>query len=264
MGSIVFTTLIAACRKDTFDTSADPRHSDADYLAWGNAGQRQMAIYKPDVSVSNRAERLSGGTLQAVPADAIGFARLVRNMGLDGHTPGKVIECEDLDAFSRKNPYWHMADPAAEVRYYFFKTDDPKHFYVYPPQPATGAGHVEGIFYTAPAAMANVNAVLSVDDIYSGPLQDYLMFRIYDADSAVSPYADAAAVKHWNAFVQALGRLDLTKQTDSPKTEVQKEASQQWGSLNSLILPKPGSSMWAESRPMPQQSTSRPATASRF
>lgn len=217
MGTILLSALIAQARSVTMDEGEVPRHSNDDYLALANAGQRQMAIYKPDVAVTNAARQLASGTKQSVASAATAFIKLTRNMGTDGQTPGRTILYEDMERFSRHNPHWHMADAGAEVRFYLFDVKDPKVFYVYPPQPAANQGWVEEVDAVAPTDITSAGHAIGVDDIYSNALVDYMLFRIFEIESSINPYAAAKELAHWNLFVTALGRLDLLKVQSSPK-----------------------------------------------
>lgn len=225
MGTILASVLIEEIRRLSFDQGTSPRRSDDDLLAILCSGQRQAAIFKPDISVDNDTMQLASGTKQAVPDSCIQLISLVRNMGTDGETPGRIILIEDLDKFSIKNPYWHAADTSSEVRFYFFNNKDPKHFYNYPPQPTTGRGYVEGIFAVPPTDIADVDHAINIDDIYSTALVDWSMYRINEQDAQISPYARANAIKNWNMFVQALGRMDLTRQQDSPAKDKEDQSN---------------------------------------
>jgi hypothetical protein len=218
MGTILLSQLVQEARGATLDLGETPRHDDPRYLGLGNAGQRQMAIYKPDVSVANEAVQLAAGTKQQIPSGGTVFIKLTRNMGTDGQTPGRTIAFEsDMERFSRRNPYWHAADTSSEVRFYLFDPKDPRRFYTYPPQPQSSTGWAEMIYGTPPADIAAIGDPISVDDIYANALLDYMLYRIFKIEATINPYAPAKSTDHWNMFVTALGRMDLVKQTNSPK-----------------------------------------------
>jgi hypothetical protein len=222
MGTILASTLIAEARNATFDTVATYRWSDAAHLAILNAGQRQAAIYKPDISVNNAAVQLVAGTKQSIPSGATALIKLTRNMGTDGSTPGRTISVEDFELFSQHNPYWHMHDASAEVRYLLFDKKDPARFYVYPPQPSSNQGYVEQVYAVPPTDIASVGAAINLDDVYYNALLDYDIYRISQNEANINPFAPARELKHWNLFVTALGRLDLLRDTRTPKKDEEK------------------------------------------
>lgn len=216
MGTILLSSLIGQARPVAMDDGAVLRHGDEKFLAWANAGQRQAAIYKPDVCVANAALQLVPGTKQAIGAGGTVFVRLSHNMGSDGLVPGRAIVFKDFDRFSEANPYWHAADPSAEVRYCLFDARDPKVFYVYPPQPAAGCGWAQQVYGKAPDDIASVNDPIMIDDINANVLVDYMLFRLFKEDATINPFAPAKSQDHWNMFVSALGRMDLVEKQNGP------------------------------------------------
>jgi hypothetical protein len=217
MGTILASELIAAVRDPIFDKNpASQRWSDLELLALLNAGQRQAAIFKPDVSVKNAVVQLVAGPLQAIPADGTAFVRLTCNMG-GGATPGRAIQYEDFDGFSKRNPFWQTSDPSPVVRYYLYIKEDPRNFYIYPPQPSSGMGYVREVYGSAAVPVSDPDSPINIDDVYSDALVDYMAYAVSEVEEYVNPYAAARSVKHWNKFVSALGRMDLLKKELMPK-----------------------------------------------
>lgn len=170
-------------------------------LGWLNDGQREVQIYKPNSYVKNVAVKLTAGTKQELPADGIQLIDIVRNMGTDGQTPGnavRITERESLDANVRN---WHTATPATSVKHYTYSPLDPKHFYVYPPQPPTNQGYVEMIYGALPPACVQ-NGVINVDDIYQNVLIDYILYRAFSKDSEVADSNRAA--RYQASYLNAL------------------------------------------------------------
>lgn len=154
----------------------------SELLGWLNDGQREIVKYRPDASVIHRNVVLVAGTLQAIPATDLRLIRFVRNMGVGGAAPGRSIRFMKRDELDIQNPNWHFDPASAAVTRGIFDRDDPKVFYVYPPQPAAGQGTIEIITSTPPTDCtingvngANVDSVISIDDIYANDLYNYIM-----------------------------------------------------------------------------------------
>lgn len=222
MGTILVSEIIAKARAATFDEGVTPRHSDLVHLGFLDTAQRQAVLLSPDANVRNEPFQLAAGTLQSVPAWAVHPGRLICNMGADGTTAGRAIFYEDLDKFTAKNPFWHASDAHIEVRWWMQDKRDPDHFYVFPPQPAS-PGWVRGAFPAAPERLGGVDAPIGLADTFEDVLLDYDLYRLYDIEAAINPFARVKSDRHWNLFVTALGRLDLIKRAQEPRTVEEKE-----------------------------------------
>lgn len=227
MGTVLASAIFTEVSGVLFDTSA-VHWTDAEKLRYLNAGQRQLAIFKPDAYVINDEYKLVAGTLQSVPdgsasftnaaaatlVEGIQFIKLVRNMGITGLVAGNAIPIVDMAVMDAMNPGWHTETAAATVQNYMFDERDPKHFYVYPAN--TGTGYVESVYSGKPADLTATTDAIVVSDIYRQALTDYVLYRCYGKDAALSPYNAERAVFHWNLFVEEIGRMDLIKKYISP------------------------------------------------
>ncbi len=234
MGTIYASAIFTEVDRILLDTGKD-RWPDDEKLLYLNAGQRQAVIFKPDAHVVNDVYKLVAGTKQSIPdgtasfqnasaatlAECVALVKLVRNMGTAGATAGAVIMPIGADLLDAYNPDWHSATAAAVVQNYIYDEKDPRHFYVTPPQPGSSQGYVEAIFSAVPAdivaaAGPSYAVAITLSDIYRDILLNYVLYRCYAKDAALSPYNAQRAADFWNLFVQGLGRLDLVKQEVSP------------------------------------------------
>lgn len=200
MGTITTASIIAKAGKLLQDTTG-VRWDSTELLGWLNSGQREMLIYKPNANVKAQAVKLAAGTRQELPSDAVQLIDVTRNMGTDGVTPGRAIRQTERETLDATRPTWHSDTPSAVVKHFIFNQLDPKAFYSYPPQPATGQGYVEMVYGAVPVD-ATANGAITVDDIYETILLDYMLYRAFSKDSE---YADQPkADKHFNVFVAAL------------------------------------------------------------
>jgi hypothetical protein len=154
----------------------------AELLEWLNMGRRQIAIAKPDVFVRNESIQFVAGTKQTIPAAGNIFVKLPRNMGANGTTPGPAIRPIPLNVLDEQMPNWHGATPSTTAQHYGYDERDPRHFYIYPPQPATGMGYAE-IVYSATPDPIGQNDPIGLPDLYDGALFNFVLAMAYAKDS---------------------------------------------------------------------------------
>lgn len=190
------------------------RWPEAELLGWLNDGQREIVLLKPSACVHHGPIQMTPGTKQTIPADGVALIGVRRNMGAAGTTPGRVVTLVDRRIMDDQVPDWHMDQDAAEAVHYLYDPDDPKHFYLWPPQPAE-AHHMDVVYAKSPANVA-LGEVISVDDIYASALVDYVVYRAFskDIDYAAN---DGRAATHYQSFARALGVKVQNEQTVRPK-----------------------------------------------
>ncbi len=212
MGTINSNTIISKAGKVLSDVTG-VRWDSAELLGWLNSGQREISIFKPNSNVKASVVQLVKGTRQSLPADAMQLIDVVRNMGTDGLVPGRSIRQTDRETLDSALPTWHAAKPSAVVKNYIFNPLDPKNYYIYPPQPATGQGFVELVHGAIPVDVV-ANGVIAIDDIYETVLLDYMLYRAFSKDSE---YADQSkSDKYFGAFSNAMGTKSKIEAGISP------------------------------------------------
>lgn len=181
MGTILASAILA----DASEILQDPsniRWTVPKLLSWLNAGQREIVLLRPNANAVNAVIELVAGTKQSLPADGVLFLDVLRNMGVDGATPGRVprfIARADIDA---ENPDWHLDTASAKVQHFIYDDRDQTHFYVYPKQPATEQGHLEILYSATPADIATQNDPITLNDIYANALMNYVVYRALEKD----------------------------------------------------------------------------------
>jgi len=201
MGTIAVTTLFGTVRQVLQDADG-VRWTDLELLSYLNEGQRAILTFKPNAYVRSDVVKLGTGTRQNLPADGVQLIDIPRNMGTSGATPGRAIRIVKRELLDAKVPRWHAADPVAEAKHYMYSPLQPKHFLVYPPQPATLQGYVE-IVYGALPPDTTLNGAITVDDIYEAALIDYVLHRSFAKDTEFAADQSRSA-QHFQAFVYAL------------------------------------------------------------
>jgi hypothetical protein len=196
MGTIVSNTIIDKAQTVLQDASG-VRWSDAELLSWLNDGQRNIALYKPNAYVRNVPFLCAPGTRQSLPADCVQLFSVPRNLGATGVNPGRAIRPVEHDTLDARVPNWHAITPTVDVQHFTYSVLTPKTFFVYPPN--TGTGYVE-LSYGAEPPDTTLNAAISVDNIYSTALIDYVLYRAFSKDTE---FADSARASTGRAQAEA-------------------------------------------------------------
>jgi hypothetical protein len=193
---------------ETLQDTTSIRWPVAELVRYLNDGQREIIVHRPDAMVTNASLALTAGTKQSLPANGAKLIDVVRNSAGNKRAI-RMCAREILDA---QSPGWHNLSGVNEIVHFMFDPRDPKVFYVYPPAAASGAA--VDLVYSAlptdiaePAAGTDFGAVtgnISVPDIYSNALQDYVLYRAYTKDSQYAGN-EARAQARYAAFANALG-----------------------------------------------------------
>lgn len=182
------------------------RWPQLELLDWLNDAQREIALHKPNVYVKNINVTLVAGTKQSIPVDGNSLISVPRNIG------GNAIRITSREVLDAQIPDWHLASKASvKVVHYCYSDADPKNFYVYPPSP--GGNSVE-IIYSASPVNAALAGTISVDDIYSSALVDYMAYRAYSKDTEYAANSQNAS-NHYQIFISAIkGKYSAELATD--------------------------------------------------
>jgi len=193
---------------ETLQDTTSIRWPVAELVRYLNDGQREIIVHRPDAMVTNASLTLTAGTKQSLPSNGAKLIDVVRNSA-GSKRAIRMCAREILDA---QSPGWHNLSGVTEIVHFMFDPRDPKVFYVYPP--AQSAGASVDLVYSAlptdiaePAAGTDYSAVagfISVPDIYSNALQDYVLYRAYTKDSQYAGN-EARAQARYAAFANALG-----------------------------------------------------------
>ena len=219
MGTVLASKIAADAAKLLFDLGYN-RHFETDHLNYINIGQRQAVLLKPDISVSNTSVIMVEGTLQTISSTGISLVKLTRNMGTDGVTPGEAIRPISLEDLDMLEDDWYTASASATIKRYVFDPRDPKHFYVYPPQPATGFGYAEQVEVIIPTDIAAIGNAITLDDIYESILFHYDLYMCYSIDAKQSEYANQKATFHYGMFAQLLMGKEVAETRTEPKLNI--------------------------------------------
>jgi hypothetical protein len=198
---------------DILQDSTSVRWPIEELIRYLNDAQREVALYRPDAMVTNYTYTCVLGSKQVISASPISGSKLidvVRNNTTSSKRSVRMVNREILDA---QHPEWHEMTASAEVKHFMYDPRDPTVFYVYPP--ASTAAKLDIVYSKYPTEIADGNGTyktwdempsteISVPDIYSNVIQDYVLYRAYSKDSEYAGNAQRAQA-HYGAFANALG-----------------------------------------------------------
>lgn len=196
--------------KDRNDDGA--RWTDAELIRWIN--DSRMAILTRDPSMCSKVANftLVGGTYQTIPADGVQLLDIIRNMGIDGLTPGRAIRRTDRQAIDDYDLYWHAATPSAEISQFTYDDRTAKVFFVLPP--AVAGTKILGSYAAIPAEITALVDSLDLDLEGMDAVVNYVCYRAKSKDSEYANAAEAAAF--YGAFNDALGVTRQGQAATSP------------------------------------------------
>lgn len=204
----------------------------AELCGWLNDGLKAIVIQKPSASAVNVSLPLVRGTLQTIPDGYVSILRPVRNVRAErsDRQPRKTISVVSDEQLSNLNPAWHdeySVRYMQQVKHFVFDEANPRAFYVYPGNDGTGA--IEAVLCAEPKLIQPKDGVnptdlaayeveVPIEDIYSGVLLDYVLYRARSKDAQESGNATRAAL-HYQQFANALGIKINVEANTSPNAK---------------------------------------------
>lgn len=185
---------------------------------WINDAYREIVTLKPEANAVPATVSLAAGVRQNLahagsinlPA-AIRILDVVRNMATTSLK--RAVALIDRKVMDEMIPDWSAATASVDIGHWMFDPATPKEFLVYPPAPTSPAAQVEIVYSIIPTqhALSEANldptgadtTVISLDDIYSNTILDYVLYRAFlkDFEAGVSQ----KAITHQAAFANSLG-----------------------------------------------------------
>lgn len=200
MPVILASTIIDNAARQLFDID-NIKWSRSELLSYLNDGQRAIVSIVPEATGTTQNISLTAGTKQSIPTDGWMLLEATRNMGLDGNTPGRAVKLADRAILDETNPSWYSTATSTTQTIYMYNVRDRMNFYVYPPSP--GTNKLEIIYSKIPADVTEAT-VISIADVYSPALLDYILFRAYSKNAEFVDQQKAPG--HLQAFMAVLGR----------------------------------------------------------
>ena len=208
------------------------RWSEANLLDWLNEGQKAAVRLAPEAYTVTAFVQLATGVRQnltslastatlEVPLRLIDVTRNVTDAtGLPALRAIRLANRRSLDQY---NPDWPTDTAAAVVQHYMFDSRNPREFFVYPAQPASGQGFVEIVYSAEPADLSATSDPIVLDDGYASALVDYIVHRALSTDAEYGANPQRVA-QHFNQFMGAVmqkTQADLTVEPVPSTTSVE-------------------------------------------
>jgi hypothetical protein len=186
--------LVSRARVVLHDPSGGtPRWTDAEFVLWVNDACKYVATQRPDAAVVNAELTMIAGFRQSIASMAIPGVRLLDV--LFEVTTGRDVELVDRRTLGAHRPAWRN-DASGVVENYLYDNRDPTNFEVWPP--AVNGAKVRVLYTRVPVQLANTGELASVDltinDLYSDALLNYVLFRCYAKDADATHNAELAAL----------------------------------------------------------------------
>lgn len=204
MALVAVNTVLAQAATQLLDAN-NVRWEQAELLDWFNQGQIEIVGFKPTAYVVTASEPLVEGPKQTIPSVATLLVAIIRNMGLNGTTSGSTIGLVPKQLLDDFTPNWTMATASAVVKHYTYDPNNPKVFYVYPPQPnGVGTqGYVEMQYVSTPTT-ASLGGNGSLSREYEPALLNYILYRAFSKDAEFSGNV-ALAESYYKQFLLSVG-----------------------------------------------------------
>jgi hypothetical protein len=196
--------------KDRADDQA--RWTDDELIRWVNDSRMAILIRRPAACSKTVVHPLAQGSLQALPAGGVMLLDVVRNMGVNGTTPGRSIRRTDRQNIDDSDLYWHKGRSSVEISQFTYDDRAPKEFFVYPP--ATAGTQIQLVHAAIPAAVTDTDDDLDIGLEYIDAVINYVCYRAKSKDSEYANAAEAGAF--FAAFNDVLGVTAQTQSTASP------------------------------------------------
>jgi hypothetical protein len=195
--------------------------SQDELFDWANDGIRDICVLKPDAKTVTSILQLSEGSWQTLEFPGVYrslgqiqfLVEVIRNMGTDGITPGRAVSFVDRREVDASSQSWMSATPdSTVVEYSYDKQVSIDKFQVYPPQPATGCGHLEAIVSVIPPEMFKAaspdeyNVDIPIGDEYFNALLEYVLARAFSKDADSSQFAAERSDTHTKLYMANLGK----------------------------------------------------------
>lgn len=188
------------------------RWKEPELLRWVNEALAAILNRRPAAFAKTGIHSLIAGTRQNAPSGSAVLLDVVRNIGPDGETPGRVVRRTDRQLLDDIDPGWHTATPRAEIRQYTFDDRAPTVFYCWPP--AIAGTKVEVLHAPVPDEVMTAADTIDIGIEYKEAIVNYVCYRCKLKDDEEGSAGQVATF--YQAFNEALGIKGASMVTTSP------------------------------------------------
>lgn len=201
---------------DILQDQTNVRWVQAELLRYLNDGRRELAIHRPDLYSVTYTMTLAAGSKQDIPMDGNRFLDATRNVSSAGAV-GRAVRIVEREVLDAQNPDWHTEDGTTAIKHFMFDERSPKTFYVYPP--AVSGTKLDIVYSKSPVDVLtgdlNSTSILATEDIYTGVLLDYILYRAFSKDAEYAGNLQRASI-HYQMFANSLGIGNRKRYATSP------------------------------------------------
>lgn len=173
---LLASNLIAALRVTSLDPSPGDVWTDADWLLFLAAAEREVCLAKPDTYVISAAVSLVAGTKQTLPAGATGVLDVYENT-VSGRRC-TLVERSLMDEAAR---FFPAATREVDAQHWIADTRDPTRFDVVPPNDGTGS--LQCLYGITPANFTAASNPIHLPDLYEAPIKFFALAEAYAANT---------------------------------------------------------------------------------
>jgi hypothetical protein len=173
------------------------RWPKAELLDYYNDAIRAVIIVRPDAGESAELLTCVAGTKQQLPEGANRLLDITRVAA------GRVIRPVPREALDTQFPDWHFSTGTIEG--YCYDEQTPRTFYVFPG--AVAGVQLDAVVSRIPSAIALTDldkARVSLDELYTNPIIEWMLYRSFSKDSQNGANSQLAQ-QHYQAFNDQLG-----------------------------------------------------------
>lgn len=184
----------------------------SELISWINEAMGAIMNRRPQAFARTQIVQLSAGTRQIVPEGSALLLDIVRNIAVDGVTPGRSVRRVDRQLLDDINPDWHTMTPKQAVKHYTFEDRAPTTFYVFPP--AIAGTRVEMLHALMPDEVFTIDDSIQIGIEYAEAVANYVCYRCNIKDSQEANAQIATGF--YAAFETALGMKSQSSTAASP------------------------------------------------
>jgi len=194
---------------------------------WINESYLNITLLRPDANAKTGTFTCAAGSRQVLTAQfASGLRLLDVTRNLAAASTKKAVRLVSRAVLDDQRPTWHSETGNVNIQHYMVDARQPKEFFVYPP--ATTAAQIEIVYADAPTRHALSEAaldpagsdttVINLDDTYTTPMIDWVLYRAYSKDAEYGANEQRAAAAY-GAFNQVIGAKTQTDAAVSPQQQ---------------------------------------------
>lgn len=171
------------------DGGVGPRRwSDSELLGWLNAGQREIVLLRPEISMATAELSLTTGSRQTLPSGSIHLVDVTFDF-----TYNTSITPVARSVLATNNMEWQKPTAGYGIRHYVYDIRNPLVYWVYPAPTIVHSVEVSRCVEPSEATSA-----ITIPDIFAPVLLNYMVYRALSKDSETAIHPAAAA--HYQAF----------------------------------------------------------------